>query len=52
MAFAELLKQCRKQQGMSQADLASKLRSPSRLWASGRGKSSRTRPPWPRSQSC
>ena len=25
MAFAELLKQCRKQQGMSQADLASKL---------------------------
>ena len=48
MSFSELLKQCRKKQGISQAELASKLGVTQQAvgkWESG--KSSPIRLPWP-----
>ena len=51
MSFSELLKQCRKQKGISQAELASKLGVTQQAvgkWESG--KSSPTPPRWPASR--
>ena len=53
MSFSELLKQCRKKQGVSQAELASRLGVTQQLSASGKAASPPPIPPlWPALRSC